>query len=108
MATTTETFRDCDTDQLVAQIGRMNLAAISGLRVGRRPTGVTLPVGAGYRVEIDLMWDDTYRVARVFKRGAKTWGEGRASVASTPTRSARSPTRPARSGATNSRAASDR
>ena len=72
---TTE-FRPCDTDQLVAQIGRMNLMAISGFRVTRRETGVTLPVGAGYSVTIDLDWGDDYVVRRVFKRGAKVWIKG--------------------------------
>ena len=73
---TAETFRPCDTQQLIAQIGRMNIAAISGGRIERRETGITLPVGAGYSVTIDLEWGDTYRVARVFKRGAKVWTKG--------------------------------
>ena len=73
---TTETFRDCDADAIIGQIGRMNLMAISGFRVTRRNTGVTLPVGAGYSVTVDLDWDDTYVVRRVFKRGAKVWIKG--------------------------------
>jgi hypothetical protein len=73
---TTETFRDCDADQVIAQIGRMNLMSISGLRVIRRATGVTLPVGAGYSVTVDLDWSDEYVVRRVFKRGAKVWIKG--------------------------------
>lgn len=72
----TETFRDCDTDTVIAQIGRMNIAAISGLRVGRRATGITLPVGSGYSVTVDLDWNDTYTVRRVFKRGPKVWLKG--------------------------------
>lgn len=76
MSTTDNEFRPCDTDQLIAQIGRMNLMAISGFRVIRRDTGVTLPVGAGYSVTIDLDWMDEYVVRRVFKRGAKIWIKG--------------------------------
>lgn len=75
MSTTTDTFRECDTDQTIAQIGR-NILAISGGRVIKRATGVTLPVGHGYSVTVDLNWDDTYVVRRVFKRGAKTWIKG--------------------------------
>ena len=69
-------FRECDTRELIAQIGRMNVMAISGLRVIGRETGVTLPVGAGYSVTVDLDWNDTYVVRRVFKRGAKVWVKG--------------------------------
>ena len=76
MSTTDNEFRPCDTDQVIAQIGRMNLMAISGFRVIRRETGVTLPVGAGYSVTIDLDWMDEYVVRRVFKRGAKVWIKG--------------------------------
>lgn len=75
-ATTTETFRECDTAQTIAQIGRMNILAISGGRIERRETGITLKVGAGYSVTVDLDWDDTYVVRRVFKRGAKVWIKG--------------------------------
>lgn len=73
---TTDTFRECDPRQLVAQIGRGNIAAISGGRVLVRETGITLPVSNGYSVTVDLNWDDTYIVRRVFKRGAKVWIKG--------------------------------
>lgn len=73
---TSEEFRSCDVQQMVEQIGRMNVLAISGGRVMRRETGVTLPVGAGYSVTVDYDWDDTYVVRRVFKRGAKVWIKG--------------------------------
>ena len=76
MTTTNNEFAPCDTDTLIAQIGRMNIMAISGLRVIRRDTGVTLPVGAGYSVTVDLDWGDEYVVRRVFKRGAKIWIKG--------------------------------
>lgn len=61
-------FVPCDTDELVRQIGRMNILAISGGRVGRRETGVTLPVSNGYSVTVDLDASDTYVVRRVFTR----------------------------------------
>lgn len=73
---TTPTFRECDTKELLGQIGVGNILAISGGRVLRRETGVTLPVGSGYSVTVDLNWDDTYVVRRVFKRGAKEWIKG--------------------------------
>lgn len=70
------TFIPCDIDELLRQIGRMNILAISGGRILRRETGVTLPVGAGYSVTVDLTAGDDYVVRRVFKRGAKTWVKG--------------------------------
>lgn len=69
-------FRDCDTNQTVAQIGRPIIASISGLRVTRRRTGITLPVSSGYSVTVDLDANDTYVVRRVFKRGSKVWIKG--------------------------------
>jgi hypothetical protein len=71
-----ESLRPCDTTETVAQIGRMNILAISGGRVLRRESGITLPVGNGYSVTVDLNWDDTYIVRRVFKRGTKVWIKG--------------------------------
>lgn len=71
-----DTFRDCDVQQTLEQIGRMNVLAISGGRVLRRSTGITLPVDCGYSVTVDLAWNDTYTVRRVFKRGAKVWIKG--------------------------------
>lgn len=69
--TTAPEFRNCDARELLAQIGIRNILAISGGRVERRATGVTLPVRYGYRVTVDLDWDDTYIVRRVFVRGGK-------------------------------------
>ena len=69
-------FRTCDNPTLLRQVGRMNVLAISGGRVTPRDTGVTLPVGAGYSVTIDLDGNDTYVVRRVFKRGTKVWIKG--------------------------------
>jgi hypothetical protein len=74
--TASQEFRDCDVQQTIQQIGRMNLLAISGGRIVRRATGITLPVGAGYSVTVDLDWNDTYVVRRVFRRKAKVWIKG--------------------------------
>ena len=77
MITATETrFAPCDAAELLRQIGHMNLLSISGGRVLRRETGVTLPVGSGYRVTVDLAGNDTYTVRRIFVRGAKSWIKG--------------------------------
>lgn len=57
-------FTTCDTDELIGQIRRGDLLAISGGVVLPRETGVTLPVAAGYQVTIDLAADDTYTVRR--------------------------------------------
>ena len=70
------TYRECDPNTLAAQIGRMNILAISGGRVQVRPTGITLPVSNGYRVTVDLAADDTYTVTRIFVRGRNTWVKG--------------------------------
>lgn len=77
--TATEAFRVCDQQNIadmVTQIGRMNILAISGGRIIRRETGITLPVGAGYSVTVDLTAGDDYTVRRMFKRGSKTWIKG--------------------------------
>lgn len=70
-ATTTEmTYgaRTFDPEQLLAQIGRRNVLAISGGRVRRIDSGIRLPVRYGYRVDVLLADDDTYTVRRVFTR----------------------------------------
>lgn len=74
--TTTETFRECDTRQTVAQIGMMNMLAICGGRIEHRKTGITMKVGQGYSVTVDLDFSDTYVVRLVFTRGGKTWVKG--------------------------------
>jgi hypothetical protein len=61
-------FRECDARETARQIGGMNIMAISGGRIGVRDTGLTLPVAHGYSVTVDLAWDDTYTVRRVFTR----------------------------------------
>ena len=65
--------------ELIAQIGRMNLAAISGGRVRLVGETLVLPVGSGYTVEITLDRSDTYTVRRVFSRGVKRWIKGEVS-----------------------------
>ena len=66
--------RPFDEDVLIDQIGRMNIYAISGGRVGitKNDQGETveveLKVGKGYRVSISLGWDDTWTVSRQFVR----------------------------------------
>jgi hypothetical protein len=69
-------FIPCDAAELVRQIGRRNLLAISGGRVMRRETGVTLPVDCGYSVTVDLAAGDTYVVRRIFRRGRREWTRG--------------------------------
>lgn len=63
-------------NDLMAQIGTMNILAISGGRVAIRPNGLVLPVSNGYRVEIFLADNDTYTVQRVFVRGGKRFLKG--------------------------------
>jgi hypothetical protein len=66
--------RPFDEDELIDQIGRMNIFAISGGRVGVTKNNqgetveVELKVGKGYRVSISLGWDDTWTVSRQFVR----------------------------------------
>ena len=71
MIETTSKFRNCNAETLVAQIGMMNICAISGGRIVKRETGITLPVSNGYTVEIDLAGNDTYTVQRIFTRSGK-------------------------------------
>ena len=71
MSNTTEKkyVRQVDAATLVSQIGAMNIMAISGGLVVPRKTGITLPVGDGYSVEIDLNFMDFYDVKRVHTEG---------------------------------------
>lgn len=73
---TVEAGRPFNEDTLLDQIGRSNVFAISGGRVGVwKPEGecveVELPVSSGYSVRISLAWNDTYTVERVLKRRPK-------------------------------------
>ena len=66
--------RPFNEDELIDQIGRMNIFAISGGRVGITKNNqgetveVELKVSNGYRVSITLGWDDTWTVSRQFVR----------------------------------------
>jgi len=66
--------RPFNEDELINQIGRMNVFAISGGRVGvivnnqGETIEVQLPVSNGYRVSITLGWNDTWTVSRQFVR----------------------------------------
>jgi hypothetical protein len=66
--------RPFNEDELIKQIGRMNVFAISGGRVGvivnneGETVEVQLPVSNGYRVSISLGWNDTWTVSRQFVR----------------------------------------
>lgn len=75
------TGRSFDPRETLAQIGKMNLMAVSGLRWSTSGKGsevfrLHLPVGHGYRVDIELAANDTYTVRRVFKRGSTEWVKG--------------------------------
>ena len=75
------TGRPFDEDELIAQIGRMNIFAISGGRVGvirenGETVGIELPVSNGYRVSIKLGWDDTWTVSRQFVRAGVVFEKG--------------------------------
>ena len=65
------TFINCNAETLVAQIGMANIFAISGGRLTKRETGISLPVSNGYSVEIDLAGNDTYTIKRIFTRSGK-------------------------------------
>ena len=75
------TGRPFNEDELIAQIGRMNIFAISGGRVGvirenGETVGIELPVSNGYRVSIKLGWDDTWTVSRQFVRKGTVFDKG--------------------------------
>jgi len=65
-------------ETMTAQIGRMNLLAVSG---GRRQmvseTIMDLPVNQGYRVRVIYNEvPDLYTVQRILRRGTKEWVKG--------------------------------
>jgi len=75
--------REMNPQETLAQVGRMNLMAISGFRwhldeyvTGERYADIILPISSGYRVRISLAADDTYTVTREMKRGAKLFVKG--------------------------------
>jgi kynurenine formamidase len=67
------TGRPFDENELIAQIGKMNIFAISGGRVGvivenGETVAIEMPVSQGYWVVISLGWDDTWTVTRQYVR----------------------------------------
>jgi hypothetical protein len=73
--------RPFNEDELIAQIGRMNIFAISGGRVGvirekNQTVAIELPVSNGYRVSIKLGWNDTWTVSREFIRKGTVFNKG--------------------------------
>lgn len=69
-------------DQLITQIGRMNILATSGGRTVNQcdddseVMAVVFPVAHGYRVVVTLDAADTYTVAREFVRDTKVFDKG--------------------------------
>lgn len=62
--------------EIVRQIGRMNVMAASGGKVIAIADGIELPDSrTGYCVRVRLTPLDTYTVQRVFIRSAKKWPE---------------------------------
>jgi len=64
--------RECSPETLIAQMGRMNLFAISGGKFAvihdkqdSVPCGIIMPCGGNRAVEIVLNWMDLYTVRRV-------------------------------------------
>lgn len=74
--------RPFNEDELIRQIGQMNILAISGGRVyvsknqKGETVGIDLPCGAGYRVSIELGWNDEYIVTRQFVRKGTVFNKG--------------------------------
>ena len=66
-----DTGKSNDSRVLTAQMGRMNVMAISGGRVMTSGSTVFFPVSSGYQVAVTLTAADDYTVRRVFVRGGK-------------------------------------
>lgn len=76
-----KTGRPFNEDELIKQIGNGNILAISGGRVyvsklNNETVGIDLPCGAGYRVVIELAWNDTWTVSRQFVRKGVVYPKG--------------------------------
>lgn len=67
---------DMNAEECVAQIGRMNVGAISGGRVIATDNAIVMPVANGYHVVVSLDIDDTYTVRQVFTRKGKATIKG--------------------------------
>lgn len=63
--------RDLNAAELAAQIGRMNVLAISGGVTMVVGSTMFLPVSNGYTVAVTLDASDTYTVRRLFVRSGK-------------------------------------
>jgi hypothetical protein len=63
-------------NELLRQIGVMNLMAISGGRKALVDGQLVLKVGSGYSVRIALAGNDTYTVQRIYQRAGKTTVKG--------------------------------
>ena len=75
------TGRPFNEDELIRQIGQMNIYAISGGRVyvskhKNETVGIDLPCGAGYRVSVELGWNDTWTVTRQYVRKGIIFNKG--------------------------------
>ena len=76
------TGRPFNENELINQIGRMNVFAISGGRVSvivnneKETVEVQLPVSNGYRVSIKLGWNDEWVVSRQFVRKGVVFDKG--------------------------------
>lgn len=76
--------RPVDPREIIRQVGGGNLLSISGGRwnpigydkLSPNACGVRLPSGSGYYVWVNLAFDDTYTVRRVFERGGQLFVHG--------------------------------
>lgn len=75
-ANTADENCNINVETMLAQMGRMNVAAISGGRVYDSVYAAVLPVSSGYHVVVSLAGNDTYTVRRVFVRGGKASVKG--------------------------------
>jgi hypothetical protein len=66
-----DSYSQMDSSVAAQQIGKWNIAAISGGRIAKTDYGMYLPVSNGYWVSIHLNVDDTYIVRRVLYRQAQ-------------------------------------
>jgi hypothetical protein len=66
-----ETGHEIDAVTLQAQMGKMNVLAISGGRCMKVGSTAIFPVSNGYHVAVTLTAGDDYTVSRVYVRGGK-------------------------------------
>ena len=70
-AETVDTGMSMNAGELTAQMGKMNVWAISGGRVMTSGATVFFPVSGGYQVAVTLTAADDYTVRTIFVRGGK-------------------------------------